>query len=392
MTELKSLFQSVARVIEHASGIKKRITPDEISPLAVLWYNNKEFFREHFPESLIWEYPEIQSFCLSQSEKNRRMNDFIEKYQYNTDVFYFLSANRATFYSNKTANDYSFKSGWTTITIPKGMKIAKALNQFFYDDNMDELISEYSRIIQSDKITGRLCISIHPLDFLSISENTLNWRSCHALDGDYRGGNLNYMCDDVTFVTYIKTEEEPILPRFRQIFPWNNKMWRDLMFLDRSRNILWSGRHYPFFSETILNEIKYALIKLNILDNIDRYARWSSNIVNMVQLADIGEIMPLNEDYVYFSGHMARLGRWITNAPGTYQFNDLISSSCYKPWMLMYSYRDDHIRMNSISSMKVGAAAPCPCCGKFNALSSSNQLICPDCYSKYRNSIFDDYE
>ena len=28
-------------------------------------------------------------------------------------------------------------------------------------------------------------------DYLSLSENAFNWRSCHALDGEYRAGNLS---------------------------------------------------------------------------------------------------------------------------------------------------------------------------------------------------------
>ena len=40
---------------------------------------------------------------------------------------------------------------------------------------------------------GYLYLSIHPLDYLSISETNHGWRSCHALDGEYRNGNLSYL-------------------------------------------------------------------------------------------------------------------------------------------------------------------------------------------------------
>lgn len=84
-------------------------------------------------------------------------------------------------------------------------------------------------LIQEDKVTGILCLSIHPLDYLSLSENTYNWRSCHALDGEYRAGNLSYMMDNTTVVCYLKGEDEAELPHFPAEVKWNSKKWRMLL-------------------------------------------------------------------------------------------------------------------------------------------------------------------
>ena len=81
-------------------------------------------------------------------------------------------------------------------------------------------------ILQEDKIEGTLCFSVHPLDFLSSSENTYNWRSCHSLDGEFCAGNLSYMADSATMICYLKSDKEEILPRFPEDIPWNNKKWR----------------------------------------------------------------------------------------------------------------------------------------------------------------------
>jgi hypothetical protein len=61
--------------------------------------------------------------------------------------------------------------------------------------------------LQQNKITGRLCFSVHPLDFLSMSENNCGWRSCQALDGDFRAAALAYMIDSSTVVAYIEEED-----------------------------------------------------------------------------------------------------------------------------------------------------------------------------------------
>ena len=47
-------------------------------------------------------------------------------------------------------------------------------------------------ILQDVKVSGDLVLSVHPLDYLSISDNNHNWYSCHSLDGEYGAGNLGY--------------------------------------------------------------------------------------------------------------------------------------------------------------------------------------------------------
>jgi hypothetical protein len=56
------------------------------------------------------------------------------------------------------------------------MKLAKAF-KFFTDSKtvLYDLQNRASQIIQEDKVEGTLCLSVHPLDFLSSSMNTYNW-------------------------------------------------------------------------------------------------------------------------------------------------------------------------------------------------------------------------
>lgn len=61
------------------------------------------------------------------------------------------------------------------------------------------------------------------LRFLTSSVNTYNWRSCHALDGEYRAGNLSYMADNVTFMCYIKGEAKLQYPFLPHGISWNSK-------------------------------------------------------------------------------------------------------------------------------------------------------------------------
>jgi hypothetical protein len=119
--------------------------------------------------------------------------------------------------------------------VPKGMKLSKAFKYFVEDEGQLRIIQDvFSEMIQKNKVCGKLCISIHPLDYLSTSETTHNWRSCHALDGEYRAGGLAYMCDKTTVVCYIKSDEDAVLPRFPHHIKWNDKKWRMLLHMEEA--------------------------------------------------------------------------------------------------------------------------------------------------------------
>ena len=391
MVNIEELFRPVARVIEKTSNlIPNSITDKDIAPLANKWLANKQHFIDKLGDNLIWESEDILTFHLSEEQKKFRRDQFIENIESGI-IRDFFECNLYGFFDNKTTGDYRFsyqdeeensELSSKSIFIPGGMKIGKALNQFFRDDpytDIDYLILEYSRLIQEDKITGRLCISVHPLDFLSISENTLNWRSCHALDGEYRSGNLSYICDNVTFVTYLRSEEQVFLPRFPDDLKWNNKKWRALMFLDTDRKILWCGRHYPFFNYEIMNTVRNVLFKQNFI-NDSTFSDWRHSIIDSVQMIDSPYTVTPREDYIFYDGNISRLRRWVSDGEKALNYNDLTRSTCYKPWFLMYE-ETPYTYLNTVPSMKVGAAVPCPACGKVY-LETTDVMVCPECKVK----------
>ena len=115
---------------------------------------------------------------------------------------------------------------------------------------------------------------MHPLDFLSLSENNSNWRSCHALDGDYRAGNLNYMADDVTIVAYIKSSSgDEKLREFPKSVPWNNKKWRALLFINE--DVCYLGRQYPFAAAGVEDLLEKVLHELKLAPEDSQWTTWT---------------------------------------------------------------------------------------------------------------------
>ena len=180
--------------------------------------------------------------------------------------------NRDNFYDNKVNQEYETRS---KKIIPKNTKLIKAFKFFELGDTaLREVQDRASRLIQEDKIEGNLCLSVHPLDYLSLSENTYHWRSCHSLDGCYRAGNLSYMADNCTIVCYLKSENQCKLPNFPQSVPWNSKKWRTLVYMNEDFTYGVSGRAYPFNSTVGVSYVLKELIQ-SFSKNIDEYSIFS---------------------------------------------------------------------------------------------------------------------
>ena len=161
----------------------------------------------------------------------------------NYELAQFIDNNLESFFDNVVSNSDRKE-------VPKGMKLVKAFKFFEKDKStLTEIQNMASQYIQENCMTGTLCFSVHPLDFLSSSENTYNWRSCHALDGEYRAGNLSYMVDSTTFMVYLKGADGVVIPGFPTNVKWNSKKWRMLIHAANDDELIFAGRQYPFASK-----------------------------------------------------------------------------------------------------------------------------------------------
>lgn len=114
----------------------------------------------------------------------------------------------------------------------KGMKFSKSLKLFFNEPYLENIQNKYSILIQEiSQLTKKLhlYISIHPMDFLTISNNGNNWDSCHELIyGEHRGGNFEYLIDEGSFVVYLAKEEHSNYEGLPVGEKWNSKIYRRL--------------------------------------------------------------------------------------------------------------------------------------------------------------------
>lgn len=337
------------------------------------WAKAKEDFYEMFGEKLIYEIGDVK-FHLTDETKMDKLSKFISKihHTYNfPDLADFIKAFREDFFETQVTSSVYIRD--FNNSIPKGMKIIKAFKYFIDDENLLHVLqNQASQLIQEDKVTGTLCMSIHPLDYLSVSENTYNWRSCHALDGDYCAGNLSYMCDRSTIVCYIRGKDEKELPHFGGV-KWNSKKWRMLFFVNSNGSCVFAGRHYPFFCyeamDKILDTYRYDFPGTEV-----KFSNWhddySDNYTFKKYDRLYGTGMDLDE-HIFMNNYVIRLQDVVYDMCSLH-FDDLLGSSVYRPYYAWTQFWTPN------SPLSVGAHPVCPACGN-ERLISSEELVCNSC-------------
>jgi hypothetical protein len=139
-----------------------------------------------------------------------------------------------------------------------GMKLSKILSTIFQDENFD---IELSKILQNKTVKGKLCISIHPLDFATISTSSHKWNSCmHITEGFNKFGGYSLMLDQCSFVVYLATSNYIIENKYGS-FEWNNKIWRQIFYLTQKHGQLTKG-HYNGTPPKDLEKIVFDALNL----------------------------------------------------------------------------------------------------------------------------------
>lgn len=392
----EQLISDISKVLKYSQGFSDKVTFGGVPAIVDKWFENKKFFIDHMDGKLIYQLENPVSFELDENAKEQKFDNFIslvEEHYDNWQLANFLRfVGPDDFYNNKTTNEYT-KSWGEKAIIPPNFKVVKAFKFFETDENvLKQLQSEASRIIQENIISGYLCFSVHPLDYLSVSENIHNWRSCHALDGDYRSGNLNYMVDKSTVVCYLKAEREAILPHFPEDVMWNSKKWRVLLFFSNDDTLMFAGRQYPFTADKGID-----LIKRDILPKLrlGSWTEWTRTIIREYYDDECRKnfvfkpMMPIADTLKSFSDV-------VKDAPNSFQFDDLLRSTVYSP---VWTYRKQSAAYPSTytgctdknTSLVVGAECPCPVCGQ-DIIGYPSIPLCRNCAGKYSYDEAGEYE
>lgn len=142
-----------------------------------------------------------------------------------------------------------------------GIKIMKMLRKIadaFDIPGYEEMRLEVSRIIGQTKQEGELCLSIHPMDYMTMSDNDCDWESCMNWRdaGCYRRGTVEMMNSPYVVVAYLRSSSDMRVNGF----DWNSKKWRTLLI--RHPNAIISIKSYPYDNTDLTREAANMLAEL----------------------------------------------------------------------------------------------------------------------------------
>ncbi|MDT8900917.1 hypothetical protein [Anaeroselena agilis] len=214
----------------------------------------------------------------------------------------------------------------------------------------------WSEIVQKFKATGKVVLSIDPIDYLTMSYNQNDWQSCHRIGGMYQGGVLSYMADKVSMVAYAYNGKEVAYLHNGKEFKWNSKQWRQMVYIDIPSQTAIFSREYPTENPVLNKEVRKMVQALFRKIN-GKPIQW---MVTKQQ----------NNLHETYEG-----GR------GSTHYHDVQSGWQYRG----QSGNHYGVRMRPAlqepAKIHVGTSPKCPICG-VNNVSNGGSFLCSDCRNR----------
>ena len=155
----------------------------------------------------------------------------------------------------------------------------------------EEFRIAHSQALNEKSLTGEICMSIHPMDYMTMSDNDCGWGSCMSWydHGDYRQGTVEMMNSPMVVVVYLKSSTDFICNE-KDNQSWNSKRWRELFIV--TPEIIAGIKGYPYWNSE-LESIALEWIKETISNSgVEGFGPYGDNIVtydahdNVIEIND----------------------------------------------------------------------------------------------------------
>lgn len=273
------------------------------------------------------------------------------------------------------------KNGMKTIrTIQKVIKATRYPNI----DLFEKWRNQVSLVQGKDIIEAKLVLSIHPIDFMTMSDNNCNWSSCMSWsnEGCYNAGTLEMMNSNVAVVAYLESNSEYALRlnETGEVYPIPNKSWRSLVFIHKK--IILCGKSYPYFKQHLCDEV-ISFARETVKENLNwNYTFLFQRYQDMNNIEGNYYLRDWFDPYHDTSREHHTI-TFYTNG----MYNDIIEAK-YPHYYCCRNYVKEPLKIC------LSGPATCICCGERlfdndrNEICSYDDLghtkICYDCQSKHR--------
>lgn len=351
---------------------------------------------------------EVRDNCLEWGSEGRAFySDFCdwvrEKYS-RGDIDYSTKDNlfslvSATYLATNVYKSNSFSMvapDGSRVDIPSGCKCSKILGKlnkvFNISDNFEKFRIAHSMCLNQKMMKGELCLSIHPLDYMTMSDNMCNWDSCMSWmnTGDYRQGTVEMMNSPYIVVAYL-TSSNPMKFHISDTdFEWNSKKWRQLFIA--SPDILMGIKHYPFHSDDLTK------ICLNWMRELaEKNGGWGPYTQEPCKVSEGREAnIPELGSKLYCQFEMGHMYNDINRDHSAYISTATADPIMGKSRLIMYlsgvgecmtcgaQVDYDYIEPDELQCHRCNHTPRCECCGcrtyHGNSYWLGDTLYCEDCY------------
>ena len=271
--------------------------------------------------------------------------------------------------------------------VQKGCKVLKALQKIssaFNIPDFEDFRIKHSQIFNQRKLEGNLCLSIHPLDYITMSDNDCGWDSCMSWveDGDYKLGTVEMMNSSCVLIAYLESEDSKY--KLPNDFEWSNKKWRELYVVNEE--VLINILAYPYcndsLSKEVLNWIKY-LAETNWNISYDSELFKYNSKKELIENTHIQLSFYTNNMYNDFRGiHYCYLNKNIVSFENKFVYNYSGPAQC----MICGKTDVDFQTEKSLSCLECSDAKCCYNCRSYydesELIFHNGHYYCEDCFSE----------
>ena len=295
----------------------------------------------------------------------RKLFEFNSTYFENSYATYNLTRANQLF-TNRVAKEFSYRNkDGKVIKVPEGAKVMRVLQKIAKEFDLPDFEifrNHISRITEIRKSKIKFTLSIHPLDYMTMSDNANGWESCMNWTqgpGSYRVGTIEMMNSPMVVVAYITTK--PYYPANTSI-EWTSKSWRELIIVHP--NTICSVKSYPYYN------IAFDKALVNWLaDLVEEKTEWRYNRKKPQESLESRSYIEAWQDKDDKDNHF--LLHFETNE----MYNDFGNTDNYGIFSINPPDNKYHTFTINYSGLMT-----CMCCGESNYYSDDTEaVICEDC-------------